>query len=71
MIRIQLDLSALEGRPTNGHPGFSERLVPLLPGLLNHGCSLGAPGGLEARLQDGTLDPSAGISSAARTAPGP
>lgn len=54
MIRIQLDLGALENWPTNRLEGFSERLLVLLPGLHNHGCSLGRPGGLEERMRDGT-----------------
>ena len=41
MIRIQLDLGALEDWPTNRLPSFSERLTALLPGLHAHGCSLG------------------------------
>jgi cyanophycin synthetase len=54
MIRIQLDLGALEHWPTNRLPGFADRLVALLPGLHNHGCSYKEPGGLEQRMQEGT-----------------
>ncbi|PVM93658.1 cyanophycin synthetase [Caulobacter endophyticus] len=54
MIRIQLDLGQLEGHPTSRLPGFADRLLQALPGLAIHGCSLGAPGGLVARLHDGT-----------------
>lgn len=54
MIRIQLDLDRLENRPTNRLKGFSERLLALLPGLHNHGCSLGRPDWLDERLQEGT-----------------
>jgi cyanophycin synthetase len=54
MIRIQLDLGALEDWPTNRLDGFSAGLLALLPGLHHHGCSLGRPGGLEERLQEGT-----------------
>lgn len=54
MIRIQLDLGALEDWPTDRLAGFPERLVALLPGLHTHGCSLGAPGGLEERMRKGT-----------------
>jgi cyanophycin synthetase len=54
MIRLQLDLGALEGRPTNTLPDFSERLIEILPGLAQHGCSHRRPGGLLARLAEGT-----------------
>src|SRR4051794_39507002 len=37
MIRIQVDLGALEERPTNRLPGFTERLTALLPSLHQHG----------------------------------
>ena len=40
MIRIMVDLGGLEFRPTNTLPGFAERLLALLPGLAQHGCSL-------------------------------
>ncbi len=35
-------------------PGFTERLVTLLPGLDNHRCSIGKPGGFIERLRRGT-----------------
>src|ERR1700712_2256238 len=54
MIRIQLDLRALEDWPSNRLPGFNEGLLAMLPGLQQHGCSLHAPGGFVSRLQDGT-----------------
>ncbi|MDO1559495.1 cyanophycin synthetase [Brevundimonas sp. 2R-24] len=54
MIRIQLDLGALEDHPTNALPGFAEGLLERLPGLANHGCSRGEPGGLVERLDEGT-----------------
>lgn len=54
MIRIMLDLGALEERPTNTLPGFNERLIELLPGLANHGCCFGEAGGFLRRLQTGT-----------------
>lgn len=54
MIRIQLDLGELEHWPTDRLPSFTDRLVELLPGLQNHGCSYRAAGGLVRRLQDGT-----------------
>ncbi len=54
MIRIQVDLGELENWPTNRLPDFSARLLALLPGLANHGCSYQQPGGLVRRLQEGT-----------------
>jgi cyanophycin synthetase len=54
MIRIQLSLGMLEDYPTNKLPGFTRALVGLLPGLRQHGCSYGEPGGLLRRMEDGT-----------------
>lgn len=54
MIRIRLDLGALEDHPTHRLPGFANALLDILPGLRQHGCSLGRPGGLVERLHDGT-----------------
>ena len=54
MIRIRLDLGALESWPTDRLPGFTADLLERLPGLGDHGCSYGAPGGLVRRMADGT-----------------
>lgn len=54
MIRIELNLGALEYWPTNKIPGFKEALLDLLPGLKQHGCSYGAPGGFVRRIEEGT-----------------
>ncbi|MFC4454412.1 cyanophycin synthetase [Deinococcus sonorensis] len=54
MIRIQLQLGALEEYPSNRLPGFTEGLLEQLPTLSQHGCSYGEPGGFVRRLQDGT-----------------
>ncbi len=54
MVRIQVDLGALEQWPSNRLPGFNGRLLALLPGLHRHGCSYHAPGGFVRRLEDGT-----------------
>jgi cyanophycin synthetase len=54
MVRIQVDLGALEEWPSNRLPGFSDRLLGLLPGLHKHGCSYHEPGGFVRRLEDGT-----------------
>jgi cyanophycin synthetase len=54
MIRIQLDLGSLEEWPTDRIPGFTERLLEILPGVGRHGCSLKVRGGFERRLRAGT-----------------
>ncbi len=54
MVRIQVDLGALEEWPSNRLPDFTGRLLGLLPGLHRHGCSYHEPGGLVRRLEDGT-----------------
>ncbi len=54
MVRIRLDLGSLEEWPTSRLPGFTERLVGVLPGLAQHGCSYHEPGGLLRRMDQGT-----------------
>src|SRR5215217_8185549 len=54
MIQIQLDLGSLEIWPTNRIDDFPDRLATLLPGLLDHGCSYGEPGGFVRRMNEGT-----------------
>ena len=54
MIRLRLDLGALEDWPTSRLPGFTDALLEKLPGLAAHGCSYRAPGGLVQRMRDGT-----------------
>lgn len=54
MIRIRLELGALEQWPTNRLDGFPAALVRLLPGLADHHCNLGQPGGFVRRLEQGT-----------------
>ncbi len=54
MIRVRLDLGALETRPTDTLSGFAEALLKALPGLADHGCSYGVPGGFVRRMQAGT-----------------
>ena len=53
-IRLLVDLGSLEHWPSNTLPGFNEALLELLPGLRDHSCSLGRPGGFIERLEDGT-----------------
>jgi cyanophycin synthetase len=54
MIRIMLDLGELEDYPTNRLPGFTDRLISLIPSLDEHGCSYGEPGGFISRMREGT-----------------
>jgi cyanophycin synthetase len=54
LIVMKLDLEEMEDRPTNTIPGFGERLQQLLPGMYEHRCSEGVPGGFFTRVKDGT-----------------
>jgi len=57
VLRMTLDLEELYGRESYEVPGFVDRLVSCLPGLHEHGCAKGEPGGFIERLQGGrTLD---------------
>lgn len=54
LVVMQLDIGDLEYRPTNEIAGFHERIKTLIPGLYEHHCSEGEPGGFFARVKDGT-----------------
>src|SRR3954451_20340589 len=54
MIRLLVDLGVLEQFPSNEIPGFNERLLKVLPGLVEHSDAIGRRGGLVERLQRGT-----------------
>lgn len=54
LIQMKLDLEELEHKPTNTIPGFRERLQFILPGMYEHRCSVGAPGGFFQRVDEGT-----------------
>lgn len=54
VIRLRLALGAYAEQPCNFFPGFTERLLTLLPGLHEHHCSRGKRGGFVERLQEGT-----------------
>jgi cyanophycin synthetase len=46
VIRLEVDLGPLEEWPSAKlGPAFTERLIAELPGLHEHGCSYGEPGG--------------------------
>jgi cyanophycin synthetase len=50
----RLELEELTGRETTSYPGFNERLVMALPGLRDHHCAAGQPGGYLQALDQGT-----------------
>ena len=53
VIRLELDLGVLEAWPTSRlGPAFTDALLAALPGLAEHGCSYGAPGGFVRRLTE-------------------
>ena len=54
VIRLELDLGALEGWPTARlGEGFIDALAAALPGLAEHGCSYREPGGFYRRMREG------------------
>jgi len=54
MVRIQVDIGALEAWPSDRLPGFVDALLVRLPGLEDHGCCYKTRGGFVRRLRDGT-----------------
>ena len=54
VIETWLDIGALEDFPSNLLPGLYERLLAMLPGLVEHRCGIGERGGFLERLRDGT-----------------
>ncbi len=54
VIEAWVDIGALEQHPSNTIPGLYERLVGMLPSLIEHRCSPGVRGGFLQRLQEGT-----------------
>ena len=55
VIKVRLDIGDYEEVATNVLPEFNERLAILLPGIKEHHCSRGHPGGFLERLQEGTF----------------
>ena len=53
-VVARLRLDELTGRETSDVTGFTERLLRTLPGLTEHHCAAGAPGGFVSRLREGT-----------------
>ncbi|MEW5850963.1 MAG: cyanophycin synthetase [Myxococcota bacterium] len=54
VLVMRLDLEDLAETRSCDPPGFTDRLLTALPGLHDHHCAAGAPGGLVKRLQGGT-----------------
>jgi len=53
VIRLEIDLGPLENWPSAKlGAAFTERLIAALPGLREHGCSYGEPGGFIRRLTE-------------------
>jgi cyanophycin synthetase len=53
-LLMRLDLEDLAGRESKEIEGFNGRLLSLLPGLSDHHCAKGRPGGFVERLEEGT-----------------
>ncbi len=52
VVRLTVDLEALEDHPSGRIDGFVDGLLKALPGLEKHGCSYGAHGGFVRRLRE-------------------
>jgi cyanophycin synthetase len=54
VLEAWVDLGHFEELPTDKLPGFTERLMAVLPSLIEHRCSVGERGGFLQRLHTGT-----------------
>lgn len=54
ILWLRVDIGKYEDIPSREIEGFNERLLNLLPGLKEHYCSRGRPGGFAERLSEGT-----------------
>ena len=54
LIQMKLDLEEMEQLPTNLIAGFKNRLQAMFPGMFEHRCSVGTPGGFFERVEEGT-----------------
>jgi cyanophycin synthetase len=52
VIRLRVELGELEEYPTRKLPGFTERLLELIPSLREHTCSYEEPGGFVRRMTE-------------------
>jgi cyanophycin synthetase len=53
-LEVWLDLGELEDHPSHHLPGFNDRLLALLPAMVEHHCGVGERGGFMQRLLEGT-----------------
>lgn len=53
-VEVLVDIGEFEDFPSHLLPGFNERLTAWLPGLAEHRCGVGEPGGFVMRLREGT-----------------
>ncbi|HET6748309.1 MAG TPA: cyanophycin synthetase, partial [Actinomycetes bacterium] len=53
-VHLLVDLGSLEDWPSDRLPGFTDELLRLLPGLVDHTCGVGRRGGFVERLREGT-----------------
>ncbi len=51
---MRLDIGALDHKPSDQVPNMGERLQQILPGIFEHRCSVGEPGGFLQRVAYGT-----------------
>ncbi|MEP7252046.1 MAG: cyanophycin synthetase [Ginsengibacter sp.] len=54
LVQMKIDLEEMEQLPTNKIKNFKIKLESLLPGLYEHRCSEGVPGGFLSRVELGT-----------------
>ncbi|MEV0644012.1 cyanophycin synthetase [Phytomonospora sp. NPDC050363] len=54
VVTVRVELDELTERETTDHPGFTEALLAMLPGLAGHHCAGDRPGGFVKRLHGGT-----------------
>jgi len=54
LIVMVLDLEEMEEQPSNKIDGFRTRLEKMFPGMYEHRCSVGEPGGFFQRVEEGT-----------------
>lgn len=57
VVRLDVAVGAFDEISSADVPGFREALVGALPGLRDHHCSIGTPGGFIKRLKQGTYAP--------------
>lgn len=54
VLKVRLDLGGYESIASNAFGGVVDKLLAWLPGLAEHQCSYGLPGGFVMRLREGT-----------------